>query len=251
MSKSDALVTIDNFKMSFGSQTVVKDLSFEIKKGETFGLLGSNGSGKTTVIRALLGIYQPTGGELLINGQPYAVDSGVKLGYLPEERGLYKKEDVLSVMIYFGRLKGMTRQDARNWSLDYLKRVDLADKARTRLDKLSGGQQQKVQLGVTIMNNPELLILDEPTKGFDPVNRRLLMNIIEENQRAGATVILVTHQMEEVERLCDRIILLKNGDAAAYGTIDEIKKDYGGASLDDIFVEIYGEKASEQELNDA
>jgi ABC-2 type transport system ATP-binding protein len=241
-------VTIEHFRMDFGSETIINDLSFEIKRGETFGLLGANGSGKTTVIRALLGIYQPTDGALLIDGKTYTVDGGVKLGYLPEERGLYKKESVMTVMIYFGRLKGMTRSAAEKWSLDYLQRVGLADKAKTRLDKLSGGQQQKVQLGVTIMNDPELLILDEPTKGFDPINRRLLMNIIEEHKKAGATVIFVTHQMEEVERLCDRIILLKNGDASAYGTIADIKKQHDGASLDDIFVKIYGDPTeSEQE----
>jgi ABC-2 type transport system ATP-binding protein len=239
------LVTIDHFRMDFGKTTVVKDLSFDIKRGETFGLLGANGSGKTTTIRALLGIYQPTGGELLINGKAYAVDGGVKLGYLPEERGLYKKETVLAVMVYFGRLKGMSKQAAESWSRTYLERVDLLDKATTRLDKLSGGQQQKIQLGVTIMDNPELLILDEPTKGFDPVNRRLLMTIIEEHQKAGATVIFVTHQMEEVERLCDRIILLKDGKASAYGTVADVKSQHGGASLDDIFVKIYGDQAEE------
>lgn len=231
--------------MDFGKTTVVRDLSFDIKRGETFGLLGANGSGKTTTIRALLGIYQPTGGELLIDGKPYTVDGGVKLGYLPEERGLYKKESVLSVMIYFGRLKGMSKQAAESWSRDYLARVELLDKATTRLDKLSGGQQQKIQLGVTIMDNPELLILDEPTKGFDPVNRRLLMTIIEEHQKAGATVIFVTHQMEEVERLCDRIILLKDGKASAYGTVADVKAQHGGASLDDIFVKIYGDQTEE------
>lgn len=236
------LVTIDHFRMDFGKTTVVNDLSFTVNRGETFGLLGANGSGKTTTIRALLGIYQPTGGQLLIEGQPYAVDGGVKLGYLPEERGLYKKESVLSVMVYFGRLKGMTKSAAESWSRRYLERVGLLDKAMTRLDKLSGGQQQKIQLGVTIMNDPELLILDEPTKGFDPVNRRLLMTIIEEHQQAGATVIFVTHQMEEVERLCDRIILLKDGTASVYGTVADVKQRYNGASLDDIFVEIYGDQ---------
>jgi ABC-2 type transport system ATP-binding protein len=242
--ESDAtpLVTIDHFQMDFGKTTVVSDLSFTVNRGETFGLLGANGSGKTTTIRALLGIYQPTSGQLLIGGKPYTVSGGVKLGYLPEERGLYKKESVLSVMVYFGRLKGMTKAAAESWSRTYLERVGLLDKAMTRLDKLSGGQQQKVQLGVTIMNDPELLILDEPTKGFDPVNRRLLMTIIEEHQQAGATVIFVTHQMEELERLCDRIILLKDGTASAYGTVADVKKRYGGASLDDIFVEIYGDQ---------
>lgn len=240
------IIQIENFKMKFGDKEVIKDLSFEVKKGEVFGFLGSNGSGKTTTLRALLGLYQPTGGKLLIDGKPYSVDGGVSLGYLPEERGLYKKEKVLDVMLYFGELKGMTRQAAHDFSIDYLRRVKLEDKANSRLDKLSGGQQQKVQLGVTIMNDPELLILDEPTKGFDPVNRRLLMNIIEEKQENGATIVFVTHQMEEVERLCDRAILLKDGQAHAYGTIKEIKKRYGGASLDDIFVKIYGGEESEE-----
>ena len=134
----------------------------------------------------------------------------------------------------------------------FLQRVNLADKAATRLDKLSGGQQQKVQLGITIMNDPELLILDEPTKGFDPVNRRLLMEIIEEHQAKGATVIMITHQMEEVERLCDRVILLKDGVARAYGTVAAIRKQFGGKSLDDIFLSVYGnENDQEQEARHA
>lgn len=228
--------------MNFGAVNVIDDLSFDVKKGETFGLLGSNGSGKTTTIRALLGIYAPTSGDLLVDGEPYSVSGGIKLGYLPEERGLYKKESVIDVMVYFGQLKGMTREDARRESLAYLDRVNLADKTNIRLDKLSGGQQQKVQLGITIMDNPDLLILDEPTKGFDPVNRRLLMDIIEGHQKKGATVVLVTHQMEEVERLCDRIVLLKNGKAHAYGTVKAVKKRFDNKSLDDIFVSIYGDE---------
>ncbi len=239
---SEAIIQIQDFSMHFGDTTVIDHLSFDVKRGETFGLLGSNGSGKTTTIRTLLGIYQPTAGSLTINGKPYRVDGGVRLGYLPEERGLYKKEKVIDTMVYFGQLKGMRALDAREWSLEYLGRVGLSEKATTRLDKLSGGQQQKIQLGITIMNDPELLILDEPTKGFDPVNRRLLMNIIEDHQKAGATVIFVTHQMEEVERLCDRIILLKDGNAAAYGTVTAVKKKYGGKSLDDIFLSVYGDE---------
>ena len=225
------LVHIRNFRMDFGRNTVVRDLSFDIDRGETFGFLGSNGSGKTTTIRALLGIYQPTGGILHINGRPFKPEDGGKLGYLPEERGLYKKESVINVMTYFGRLKGLSKQTASSWSLNYLERVALGDKAKMRLDKLSSGQQQKVQLGVTIMNDPELLILDEPTKGFDPVNRRLLMDIIEAQKKAGATVLMVTHQMEEVERLCDRVVLLKNGEAEAYGTIPQVQDQYGGTMI--------------------
>ena len=241
------IISIKDFSIGFGDVEVIKKLSFHVNKGETFGLLGSNGSGKTTTIRTLLGIYQPSHGELLVGCKPYSVSSGVKLGYLPEERGLYKKESVIDTMLYFGQLKGLSRDKARAEATSYLERVGLADKANTRLDKLSGGQQQKVQLGITIMADPDLLILDEPTKGFDPVNRRLLMNIIEDHQKKGATVILVTHQMEEVERLCDRIILLKDGKAAAYGTVKEVRKAHGGKSLDDIFISIYGGENEEVE----
>ncbi|GAA3892263.1 ATP-binding cassette domain-containing protein [Leifsonia kafniensis] len=217
--------------MDFGKTTVIRDLSFTIERGETFGFLGSNGSGKTTTIRALLGIYQPTAGILHIDGRPFTPENSGRLGYLPEERGLYKKESVIDVMVYFGLLKGLGREQARRWSIDYLDRVGLASTEKTRLDKLSSGQQQKVQLGVTVMNEPELLILDEPTKGFDPVNRRLLMDIIDDQKRAGTTVMMVTHQMEEVERLCDRVILLKDGMSRAYGTVEEVQDEFGGTVI--------------------
>lgn len=231
MTTAEPLVHIANFRMDFGRTTVIRDLSFDIRRGETFGFLGSNGSGKTTTIRALLGIYQPTAGVLHIDGRPFSPEAGERLGYLPEERGLYKKESVIDVMVYFGRLKGLGAEQARRWSRTYLERVGIGDKEKVRLDKLSGGQQQKVQLGVTIMNDPELLILDEPTKGFDPVNRRLLMDIIDDQKRAGSTVMMVTHQMEEVERLCDRVILLKDGMARAYGTVEEVQEQFGGTIL--------------------
>lgn len=243
----DSIISIKDFRMQFGKTEVIKNLSFDVKRGETFGLLGSNGSGKTTTIRALLGIYLPTGGQLMIDGEPYSVSGSVKLGYLPEERGLYKKESVIDVMTYFGQLKGMPREDAKRASLEYLRRVKLEDKAKVRLDKLSGGQQQKVQLGITIMDDPDLLILDEPTKGFDPVNRKLLMDIIEDHQQKGATVVMVTHQMEEVERLCDRVILLKDGKAEAYGTVAAVRKKFGGKSLNDIFLAVYGDENQEDQ----
>jgi len=230
-SVAEPVVEVEHFRMVFGAKTVIDDLSFDIGRGETFGFLGSNGSGKTTTIRALLGITEPTAGRLWIDGRPFRPQASGRLGYLPEERGLYRKESVVDTMVYFGRLKGMNAAAARAWSLGYLERVGIPELARTRLDKLSGGQQQKVQLGVTVMNEPELLILDEPTKGFDPVNRRLLMDIIEEQRRAGATVMMVTHQMEEVERLCDRILLLKDGVARAYGTVAEVQEAFGGTTI--------------------
>ena len=233
------IVEVKNFKMVFGDKTVIKDLSFEVKKGEIFGLLGSNGSGKTTTVRALLGFYHPTAGDVLVDGKVYNPEnSNIRIGYLPEERGLYRKETVLDTMVYFGELNGI--KDPVEWSKKYLKRVGLEEKANERLEKLSGGQQQKVQLGITIMGDPQLLILDEPTKGFDPMNRRLLMEIIEEHHKKGAAIIMITHYMDEVEKLCDRALLLKDGVARAYGTIPEIKKEFKGKSLEQIFVDVYG-----------
>ncbi len=224
-------IDVRDFAMQFGPRRVLDGLTFQVRRGETFGLLGSNGSGKTTTLRALLGIYPPTAGTLLVEGRRYDPAVHTRLAYLPEERGLYKKEKVIDVMTYFGQLKGLPRAEAVAWSLGFLHRVDLLPQARLRVDKLSSGQQQKVQLGVTVMGDPAILILDEPTKGFDPVNRRLLLDIVEERKQAGATVVMVTHQMEEVERLCDRILLLKDGRAEAYGTVGEVQDAYGGPMI--------------------
>ena len=238
------VIEVRDFRMAFGAQVVIDDLSFEVRPGETFGLLGSNGSGKTTTIRALLGIYEPTAGSLLVEGRRFDPAQGSRLGYLPEERGLYRKESVLDVMVYFGRLKGLTREQADAWSRGFLERVGLEHHAGVRLDKLSGGQQQKVQLGVTIMNSPSILILDEPTKGFDPVNRRLLMDLVDEQRAQGSTVVMVTHQMDEVERLCDRILLLKDGRAEAYGTLAEVQDAFGGRRMRVTFSGVLPDSAS-------
>lgn len=240
-----AIVTIHNFHLEIGTKKIVDDLSFEVHPGEVFALLGANGSGKTSTIRALLGIYRPTSGELLVDGKTYTPEQAHQVGYLPEERGLYTRSKVLDTMMYFGELKGMTRTDAKTFSLEYLKRVELADKAGTTIKKLSGGQQQKVQLGVAIMNNPQLLILDEPTKGLDPVNRKLLLDIVDEYKKQGAAVIYITHLMEEVERLADRLLILKDGKARAYGTVAAVKNEFKSKSIEDIFVTIYNEKSAE------
>ena len=230
--KTLPIVSISDFRMQFGDNVVIDNLSFDVAPGETFAFLGSNGSGKTTTIRSLLGIFEPTAGTLLVKGCKYDSTLSGILGYLPEERGLYKKESVISTMVYFGELRNMSRGAARKWSESYLERIGLGDKVRMRIEQLSGGEQQKIQLGVTIMNDPELLILDEPTKGFDPVNRRLLMELVEEHSRKGATVVLVTHQMEEVERMCDRVLLLKDGKRRLYGTVDEIRDMYGSELIE-------------------
>ena len=221
------VVDIESFAMSFGSKQVVKDLSFSVKQGEVFGLLGSNGAGKTTTIRTLLSLLEPTSGTLLVNGKRYTPAMASMVGYLPEERGLYRNEPVLDTMVYFAVMHGLSRSDAKKRVVEYLERVGLGDKVHERLIGLSNGQQQKIQLGVTILHEPSLMILDEPTEALDPVNRSLLMSIINEQRTNGATVILVTHRMEEVEQLCDRIVLLKDGTRALYGTVDEVKNKFG------------------------
>ncbi len=233
------IVSVKDFGLRLGGKQIVDDLSFEVAAGEIFALLGANGSGKTSTIRALLDIYQPTSGELLVGGERYSPERAHLVGYLPEERGLYVRSTVIDVMTYFGELKGMGRAEAREFSLSYLERVGLADKAKLKVKKLSGGQQQKVQLGVAIINNPQLLILDEPTKGLDPVNRKLLLEIVEEHRAKGTAVIYITHLMEEVERLADKILIIKDGMRKAYGTKDQLKKTYKMKTIEDIFVSIY------------
>jgi ABC-2 type transport system ATP-binding protein len=217
--------------MRFDEKEVIKDLSFDVNQGEVFGLLGANGAGKTTTIRTLLSLMEPTSGTLLINGMRYDPRMAATIGYLPEQRGLYRNEPILETMIYFGVMHGLGRNEARTRALAYLERVGIGDKARESLANLSNGQQQKVQLGVTIIHEPTLMILDEPTEALDPVNRSLLMNIIHEQRDKGATVILVTHRMEEVEQLCDRIVLLKDGTRALYGTVDEVKDQFGATVI--------------------
>jgi ABC-2 type transport system ATP-binding protein len=202
---------------------VLDGLSFAIPEGQTYGFLGANGAGKTTTIRALLGLLKPTAGELLVHGAGYDPSRRGLVGYLPEERGLFRKETVLDVMVFFGRVQGLNARDARRQALTYLDRCGLGGKATTRIDRLSGGQQQKVQLGVTILGTPRVLILDEPTKGLDPLNRRLLVDIIDERRQAGATVLLVTHDMAEVERSCNGVVLLKGGRTHAAGSLATVR----------------------------
>ena len=239
------IVSVKDFSLTIGDKQIVEQLDFEVFPGEVFAFLGSNGSGKTSTIRSLLGIYQASNGKLLVNGKKLTPESAEIVGYLPEERGLYTRAKVLDAMMYFGELKGMDRDDARDEAMAFLERVELADKANMKIKKLSGGQQQKVQLGVAVMGEPKLLILDEPTKGLDPVNRKLLLDIVDELQQKGVAVIYITHLMEEVERLADRLLILKDGKARAYGTVASVKKEFKSKSIEDIFVSIYKEKSTE------
>lgn len=234
-------VSVKDFSLTLGHKDIVHKLSFEIHPGEVFAFLGANGSGKTSTIRALLGLYEATAGTLHINGRQYTANDARSVGYLPEERGLYTRVSAIDNLTYFGEMKGMSRAEARKIGLDFLREVGLEDKANLKLKKLSGGQQQKVQLGVAVMGDPELLILDEPTKGLDPVNRKLLLDIVEQHKQKGAAVIYITHLMEEVERLADRLLIIKDGKSKAYGTVAEVKKKFKVSSIEDVFVGIYND----------
>lgn len=243
-----ATVSVKDFSLTLGHKDIVHKLSFEIHPGEVFAFLGANGSGKTSTIRALLGLYEATGGTLHINGRTYTANDARSVGYLPEERGLYARVSAIDNLTYFGEMKGMSRAEARKIGLEFLQEVGLEDKANLKLRKLSGGQQQKVQLGVAVMGDPELLILDEPTKGLDPVNRKLLLDIVEQHKQKGAAVIYITHLMEEVERLADRLLIIKDGKSEAYGTVNEVKKKFKVSSIEDVFVGIYNNTPKKGEL---
>lgn len=206
---------------------MVEDISFELKEGEILAFLGANGSGKTTTIRSLLNIYQTDAGTLEIFGQGYSAARSHLLGYLPEERGIYLDTNVLETLTYFGHLKGLTKADATLRAKQYLELVGLADKAEQKIKQLSSGQQQKIQLGLCLVARPKLLILDEPTKGLDPINRQLFTDIFKKlNQEEGTSILFSTHMMEEAERVADKAVMIHNSKRVLYGNIFDIKTEH-------------------------
>lgn len=226
------IIDVKNLSKSFDGLKAIDDLTFSVQSGEIFAFLGANGSGKTTTIRCLLNIYKADSGISLIKGIPYTSEVSKIVGYLPEERGLYTDSTVLETIIYFGQLKGTSYFDSKMRAKKYLKMLEIEDKAYEKIKKLSSGQQQKVQLITTLINNPEILILDEPTKGLDPVNRKLLMNLLFDlNKDKGVTILFSTHQMEEVERITKRLLMIKKGKSILYGNVEDIKQSFGDNTI--------------------
>ena len=205
--------------------TAVDHLSFEVHQGEVFGLLGPNGAGKTTAIRAIMDIFTPDEGTVTVLGQPPG-QARSRVGYLPEERGLYRNLRVIDVLVYLAELKGTPRSDARRSAMTWLERVELDDWASRKVKDLSRGMQQKVQFVASLVHDPELLIFDEPFAGLDPINVDLLKGLITQLQEEGKTAVLSAHQMNLVEALCDRIVLINKGRTVLYGDLDEIKRRY-------------------------
>ena len=217
------MLEVQNLVKRYDSFTAVDHLSFEVYGGEIFGLLGPNGAGKTTTIRIAMDIFKPDAGTVRVLGQPPGA-TRKRIGYLPEERGLYRDLKVLDTLVYLAELKGTPRPTARQQALAWLERVDLADWAGYKVKDLSRGMRQKLQFVASLVHDPQLLILDEPFLGLDPINVQLLKRLIQELQAEGKTVVLSAHQMNLVEALCDRIVLIHHGKEVLYGRLAEIKR---------------------------
>ena len=219
------ILELRNIEKSFGEKKVLTGVSFKAEGGKAFGLLGRNGAGKTTSIRILMDVFPANSGEVLIDGKPIDY-SKVGIGYLPEERGLYPKKIIIDQLTYFAELKGMSRKEALK-SIDYwLERLGMTEYRNKKLETLSKGNQQKIQLITALAHDPDIVILDEPFSGLDPVNAMLLKDVVKEQIAKGKIVLFSSHQMSYIEEFCDSIAILNNGVVALHGDLHDIKRDY-------------------------
>jgi ABC-2 type transport system ATP-binding protein len=214
----------------FGKFVAVDDLSLTVPRGKIYGLLGPNGAGKTTTIRMIMDIIAPDEGQVLLDGRPRRREDLERIGYLPEERGLYRRMTVADHLAFLGELHGLSRKDAVDRSARWLERLDMADRAPRKVEELSKGLQQKVQIAGTLLHEPEVVILDEPFSGLDPINQILFKDLLAEYKREGRTILFSTHVMEQAEKLCDSIALLFRGRAVLDGELAEIKRRHGGST---------------------
>jgi len=219
-----AIVAFEALTKSYGRTPALQGVTFDVVSGEIFGLLGPNGAGKSTLMRILMDIIRPDAGSVSAFGHLRTRADLDRLGYLPEERGLYTKLSVIDVMTYFGALKGLARADARRRALEWLERVELPHVASWRIDRLSKGMSQKVQIAAALMSDPEVCVMDEPTTGLDPVNVRLVQDLLLERRKAGRTTMLSTHQMSHAEALCDRVALIHQGRLMVYGAVADVRR---------------------------
>ena len=221
---------VKNITKSFGETNVLKGISFSVESGKALGLLGRNGAGKTTTIRILMDVFHANSGEITLDGKPFEPRK-VQIGYLPEERGLYPKRKVLEQMIYLAMLRGVSRKTASANAKRWLDRLEVSQYQDRLLETLSKGNQQKVQLAQTLVCNPDIVILDEPFSGLDPVNSQVLKDVIQEMIRDGKIVIFSSHQMSYVEEFCEDIVIINHGEVVLSGHLDTIKRDFGKDQL--------------------
>jgi ABC-2 type transport system ATP-binding protein len=224
-------VSVSHLAKRFGEVEAVVDVSFAVEPGEIFGLLGPNGAGKTTTIRMMLDIFRPDAGTISIFGGPLDLGKKRRIGYMPEDRGLYKDQKLEPTLIYLATLKGLDEKTARDRLGSWLERFDLAGHRQKKAQELSKGMQQKAQIIATLLHDPDLIVIDEPFAGLDPVSTRLVKQILEEQRQAGKSILMSTHQMYQVEALCDRIVLIDEGQRVLYGAVNEIKRNFAGNAV--------------------
>jgi ABC-2 type transport system ATP-binding protein len=224
-------VAVEHIQKRFGSVRAVDDLSFEVRQGEIFGLLGPNGAGKTTTIRLMLDIFRPDEGRITMLGGAMSEGKKNRIGYMPEERGLYQDIPLERVLVYLASLKDVPAGEARRRATAYLERFELSAYAHKKVKELSKGMQQKAQIIATILHRPELIIIDEPFAGLDPINTQMVKDLLRELSKEGTTLIMSTHQMHQVEELCDRLLLVNHGRAVLYGSLEEVRRPYMGHAV--------------------
>ena len=225
------MLTAKNLRKEFATVVAVDDVSLTVPRGSIFGLIGPNGAGKSTTIRMLLNITVPDSGTVLYDGKPFTPAFQNSIGYLPEERGLYRKNALLDTMIYFAGLRGIERDDAKKRAKEWLSRFDLLSYADKKVEELSKGNQQKIQFVTAILHDPDLVVLDEPFSGLDPVNQIVLKDLLQDLKQRNKAIIFSTHQMESAEKLCDEICLIDHGKIVVEGTLKTVKKQFGQNSL--------------------
>lgn len=217
---------VEHIAKTFATTRAVKDVSFEVTAGEIFALLGPNGAGKTTTIRIILDILKPDSGSIAVLGGPMCAATRDRIGYLPEDRGLYRNLKLLDCLVFLAGLKGMHRTEARRRALDYLERFELTDHLKKKIGDLSRGMQQKAQFIATLLHNPDLLVVDEPFAGFDPVNVRIIKDMLRDQAAAGKTIILSAHEMHLVQELATRMVMISRGEVVLYGRIDDVRRTF-------------------------
>ena len=224
-------IEVSHVAKSFGETRAVADVSFDVEPGEIMGLLGPNGAGKTTTIRLMLDIFRPDAGTVSVFGGKLDQASKRRIGYMPEERGLYKDLKLEPTLIYLAMLKGLDKKTARCRLGEWLERLELEEHRHKKVQELSAGMQQKAQIIATLLHDPDLIVADEPFANLDPVNTRLVKQILEEQRQAGKAILMSTHQMYQVEEMCDRIILIDGGRPVLYGRVEEIRRSFAGNAI--------------------
>jgi len=225
------MLAVRDVVKSFSGRAVVNQVTFDVQPGEIFALLGPNGAGKTTLIRMITDILRPDSGQITLDGKPVGGEQRARVSYLPEERGVYKRAGLVDSLVYFGRLRGLTQADARAAAIRLLEQVELGAHANKQVQMLSKGMQQKLQLCTALIGDPRLLILDEPFTGLDPINVQLFERVLSERRAAGCTVLLSTHQMNKVEELCDRALMINRGHMVLYGPVRDIRRQHSGHAV--------------------